>query len=194
MSIIYLYMRNYLSSLKKNAGFTLIELLVVIGILGILAAALIATIDPFEQLKKATDANIKNALVEYLNANVRYYTTHDTFPWDTVINGGAACNAAVDPPGNVALNAGNMPSCTTALVNDKELKSAYGNATDLLKEIYITGSLTNKTVRGCFKPSSQSQQKNKETKYTDSAGTIIGGVGTCKSTVGGTTDCYWCTE
>ena len=32
-------------------GFTLIELLVVIGILGILATSLIATIDPFEQLR-----------------------------------------------------------------------------------------------------------------------------------------------
>ena len=47
-----MYMRNYLSRLFKNSkGFTLIELLVVIGILGVLAAALIATIDPFEQIK-----------------------------------------------------------------------------------------------------------------------------------------------
>ena len=54
---------NVLCLVSNKAGFTLIELLVVIGILGILAAALVATIDPFEQLKKADDAKIKNIAV-----------------------------------------------------------------------------------------------------------------------------------
>ena len=36
-------------------GFTLIELLIVIAILGILAIALLATLDPFEQLRKSRD-------------------------------------------------------------------------------------------------------------------------------------------
>lgn len=184
-------MKSYFKSFKKNAGFTLIELLVVIGILGVLAAALIATIDPFEQLKKAQDANIKNATVEYLNANVRYYTTHNTFPWDSVVNGGDACNGTADPS-VVALNNATMATCTTALISEKELKSGFATATDLLKEIYITGDLTNKVVRGCFKPTSVSQQKSKETKYSDAAGTTLGS--TCKSAPDGTVDCYWCTE
>src|SRR3970040_449139 len=81
--IIINYMRKLLARFKGVQGFTLIELLVVIGILGILAAALVATIDPFEQLNKANDANSKNAAVEYLNANIRYYTTHNAMPWDT---------------------------------------------------------------------------------------------------------------
>jgi len=38
---------------RQNIGFTLMELLIVIGVLGILAAGLLAAIDPFEQLKKA---------------------------------------------------------------------------------------------------------------------------------------------
>jgi prepilin-type N-terminal cleavage/methylation domain-containing protein len=66
---------------KSSKGFTLIELLVVIGILGVLAAALVATIDPFEQLKKATDANVKNTAVEFIDANIRYFTTHNAMPW-----------------------------------------------------------------------------------------------------------------
>ena len=37
--------------MKRNFGFTLMELLIVIGVLGILAAGLLAAIDPFEQLK-----------------------------------------------------------------------------------------------------------------------------------------------
>ncbi|MCL5438448.1 MAG: type II secretion system GspH family protein [Patescibacteria group bacterium] len=183
---------KYLSKIKSSKGFTLIELLVVIGILGILAAALVATIDPFEQLKKASDSNIKNALVEYLNANVRYYTTHNAYPWDTVVNGGAACNGATAPTGLVALNAGNMPSCTTALTGEKELKSAFGTATSVLKEIFIKYDATANVVSGCFKPGSTSQQKSKETKYTDSAGTPDAG-NTCISN-GGATNCYWCTQ
>ncbi|MSU26267.1 MAG: type II secretion system protein, partial [Candidatus Levybacteria bacterium] len=67
---------------QKNKGFTLIELLVVIGILGILVATLVATINPFEQIKKASDSNTKNVAVEYLNANIRYYTNHTEFPFD----------------------------------------------------------------------------------------------------------------
>jgi len=64
-------------------GFTLIELLVVIGVLGILATGLLAAVDPFEQLKKARDANYRNAAIETLNAFTRYYATHGYFPWNS---------------------------------------------------------------------------------------------------------------
>src|SRR5260221_10989419 len=84
--------------LSASKGFTLIELLVVIGILGILASALVATIDPFEQLNKAQDANIKNVAVEFLNANIRYYTTHNAMPWDSVPNNGADCLSGTSDP------------------------------------------------------------------------------------------------
>lgn len=189
-------MKKRLSTLvslfNSSKGFTLIELLVVIGILGILAASLVATIDPFEQLKKAQDSNVKNAAVEYVNANIRYYTTHNTFPWDTVANGGALCNGGADPSGVVLT--GTMADCTTALESEKELKTGFGTATAIVKEIYASGNISTKLMKACFKPSSVSQQKSKDTKYTDAAGTVVGVDGTCKSTVGGATDCYWCTE
>jgi len=66
---------------KFSLGFTLIELLVVLGILGILAAGLLAAIDPFEQLKKGRDTNMRNTVIELLNATTRYYATHGDLPW-----------------------------------------------------------------------------------------------------------------
>ena len=92
-------MRNFLKLFKRDSGFTLIELLVVIGILGVLAAALIATIDPFEQIKKAQDSNTKNAAVEFNDALLRYYATHNAFPWE-LFPAGAGCDAATAPDGS----------------------------------------------------------------------------------------------
>lgn len=182
---------NYSTIQPFTSGFTLIELLVVIGILGILAAALVATIDPFEQLKKASDANVKNAMVEYLNANVRWYTTHNAFPWDTAANGGVDCNASTAPNDSQLTSAG-MASCIQALVTDKEVKAAFATATRELKEVYVTYDTTNNTIIGCFLPQSESQQRDANTKYTrvgaDQAADF------CKSDPPGTNNCYWCSR
>jgi prepilin-type N-terminal cleavage/methylation domain-containing protein len=64
-------------------GFTLIELLIVIALLGALAVGMIATIDPFEQLKKGQDTARRNIVSELYNAAIRYYGVKGTFPWGT---------------------------------------------------------------------------------------------------------------
>ena len=151
MFIINTYMRNYLKFLKVKEGFTLIELLVVIGILGILAAALVATIDPFEQLKKAQDTNTTNALVEWLNATTRYYTTHTAYMWDTVVKGGANCNGGAAPSGTTLSYAGTMKDCTDALLADNELKNAF-TTSNSLPLIFITQDVANQQTIGCFNP------------------------------------------
>ncbi len=191
MTIINAYMRNYFNRLQRNAGFTLIELLVVIGILGILATALIATIDPFEQLKKAQDSNVKNAAVEYLDANVRYYTTHNAFPWDTVANGGANCNGGVLPNGSVPLTDPTLATCVTPLTTENELKAGFATATKVLKEVYPTYTAATKTITVCFKPQSKSQQADDNTKF-DSNG-LANGTKVCTSPAL-TNGCFWCTQ
>jgi len=191
MIMISMYMRNYLKLLRTNAGFTLIELLVVIGILGILAAALVATIDPFEQLNKATDANVKNTVVEYIDANIRYFTTHQAMPWSDV-NAPAQCQAGGVPPSGSALTTAQMSSCTTAIISDAELKASFTTATNILPHIFITAG-SNNAVIGCFLPVSKSQLKDPNTKYSVTGGAVAGSPGTCKG-YGGAIDCYWCTQ
>lgn len=183
---------------RRNAyGFTLIELLVVIGILGILAAALIATIDPFEQLKKANDANTKNTAVEFVDANIRYFTTHNKMAWDIDSN----CSSGTAPVGGAnaggTVTSGNlggasMQGCLTDLVADGEIKAAFTTATGILSSIAITGG--SDSVTACFLPSSKSGQRDQNARYTAS-GTFPADTTTCLGATNagaGATACFWC--
>jgi len=162
-------MKKYLSSLKLNSGFTLIELLVVIGILGVLAAALIATIDPFEQLKKSQDANVKNTLVEFVDANVRYYATHNALPWWS--NGVSGCTSS-----DTSLNSAGAAPCVTGLISDGELKQSFNQATGILANIrYFGGDTSAPGVTACFSPVSKSQQKDPNTRFDSSGATVASG-------------------
>ena len=178
------------SQLKR--GFTLIELLVVIGILGILAAALIATIDPFEQLNKAQDANSKNTAVEFLNANIRYYTTHSALPWEPAPAGADCLGGTADLTGQALDPAGGILPCLQVLVSEGELKSSFTTAAGILTGLYANETGGNMTI--CYAPKSKSQKRDASTAYTDAAGSVD--ANTCPggptNPVTGTT-CYWCT-
>jgi len=180
---------------KQKKGFTLIELLVVIGILGVLAAALIATIDPFEQIKKAADSNTKNAAVEFNDGLLRYYATHNAFPWDA--NGDAACALTGVPNKTVLYSAPTLSPCVTALTNENELKSAFGSDINDLQNIYVTyDAVANDTIV-CFQPQSKSQEKVALMNADGTAGpgmathTCVFNNGVPASTMGG---CFWCTQ
>ena len=172
-----------------SKGFTLIELLVVIGILGILATALIATIDPFEQLKKASDSNVKNASVEFINGSLRYDVTHNALPWGDTAQGGYSGCGTNGSQTIVAAQLSSNGNCVDALINDGELKDVYKAATNITKEIWVSGDSNHATA--CYKPQSKSGQRDTQTKY-NSNGAITTG---CQSlTAGNTTNmsCYYC--
>lgn len=180
---------------KIQKGFTLIELLVVIGILGILAAALVATIDPFEQLKKAQDTTTTNVLTEWITATTRYYTTHLAFPWEAT-PAGAGCNDAAFPDGSDALDVAVMATCTTALIGDNELKAAFASSANL-KFVFITYDDNLKQVTGCFNPQSKSMLHNVNTHFSVTGAELGGSGGICETNAAkdnNPTSCYWCTK
>lgn len=66
----------------KN-GFTLIELVIVAAIIGILATAIIAVLDPFNQFQKASDAKRKSDLSQVQKALETYYQDKGRYPANT---------------------------------------------------------------------------------------------------------------
>lgn len=199
--IILNYMMNLFKFLKSEKGFTLIELLVVIGVLGILATGLLATIDPLEQFRKGADGNRKTTALELTNALTRYYSVHNTFPWDTVANGGAGCDGAAAPSATRVSNVTTptaFDDCLTALTNEGELKTTFQTQRGILNKLYVTDTTpansTAKSVAVCFDPESKSDSSKPETKWAGGAnGPTVPLASTCDPTVVNNT-CYWCSQ
>jgi prepilin-type N-terminal cleavage/methylation domain-containing protein len=171
-------MRKFLSiiSVSNKKGFTLIELLVVLGILGILAAALLAAINPIEQLNKAQDATLEQVASEFVSADARYYTANNAQP--------AGCTGS-------AVTLGSIATCYNNLITSGELKSSFGTlSASNFSSLYITFPATG-TPTACFTPTSHSVQSNSNTKYSLSHN---GGTGSNCISLGGTANCDWCTQ
>lgn len=167
------------------------ELLIVIGVLGILAAGLLAAIDPFEQLRKARDTNTRNSAIELLNATQRYYASHTAMPWNVTsitdcgwVNGAEsatndwkALRADVTESsfstGKVVVkvaregtpdNVAGVNSClkTTLITNDSELKDTF--FTSIQNVLYLGSGGPSRSVV-CFSPESKSEKSKEDTKY-----------------------------
>ena len=167
---------------KFQRGFTLIELLIVIAVLGILAAGVLATIDPFEQFKKARDTNTRNTMVELYNSFIRYNANHGTWPWS---GGGTVPNAAT-----LSSITGTLIS---SIINDGELKSGF--ASNLDGTVLTSSTVTfitspGETVAVCFLPQSKTIRKDANTKYS-----VNGDENSQNCPGNGTSgNCYWCAK
>lgn len=153
----------------KNKGFTLMELLIVIGVLGILAAGLLAAIDPFEQLKKARDSNYRSGAIELLQSFQRYYSNHGYFPWRASGTECATQNQATLAPttpvsslsaATVKVGASQdaeIAPCLSDLVADGELKATFSQG--LNTTIYVS-SWSKTDVRVCYLPEAKSNRND----------------------------------
>jgi prepilin-type N-terminal cleavage/methylation domain-containing protein len=167
--------------MNKNQGFTLMELLIVIGVLGILAAGLLAAIDPFEQLKKARDANNRNATIETVTSFTRYYATHGNFPWNLGVPP-VGCKTATDATDLLPLKNGTgavvpltvgagteLETCITSalITNDGELKTSFFDG--LQTDLYLS-STGPTSLQVCFNPESKALRNDlvSTTWYYDS--------------------------
>ncbi len=176
---------------NSKKGFTLIELLIVIALLGALAVALLAALDPLEQIKKGTDTGVRNTVSEIGSSFTRYASVKSgAFPYTTPIPfatvGSVAGNASYD--------------AITAVIGVGELKSDFMSlAKDQLSKIWLTGDDQHTYV--CFQPTAKSFRNDANTKFgtvSGSSGTMqeltgCDATGTGTSTAGGGTQaCYWC--
>ena len=129
----------------NKKGFTLIELLIVIVIIGLLAAVVIAAINPVESRNRAVDTGLKSDAGQLYNAIERHYASKGYFPWQAA----ATDTTSLGTGGVAALGTTWM----TALSTTSEIKPEFV-ARPNLANIRVYQSATN-SVSVCFTPTSQ---------------------------------------
>src|SRR3989344_2411586 len=88
--------------MRRIVGFTMIELLVVIAVIGVLAVAVLSSINPVEQINKGRDTRVRSNAAQMLNAVDRYYAIQEIYPWnDATYMGGADTLPSVAFPGAI---------------------------------------------------------------------------------------------
>jgi prepilin-type N-terminal cleavage/methylation domain-containing protein len=86
-------MKNIFNKMKR--GFTLVELLVVIGVIGVLAAGLVAVINPADRIAAANDAKVLGDMSQIIGAINAYAASNNgNFPVVTTPTNSATSWAA----------------------------------------------------------------------------------------------------
>ena len=175
-------------------AFTMIELLIVIAILGILAVAVLAAINPVEQINRGRDTGSRSDAEQLLSAIDRFYAYRGYYPWTTNPNNesalawrGVAGDTAISFTGG-SINAWpDDSSSTPCFVLDK---IANGNAdgscvgTNEVKRsfidkitktdynhlyVYFSGDAGD-SLYVCFKPQSGAMQDEAAIRCGDTSG------------------------
>lgn len=165
----------------KKFGFTMIELLIVIAVLGILAVAVLAAINPIEQINRGRDTGSRSDAEQLISAVDRFYASQGYYPWRTgatdVETGGVA--PVGDGTAFVAVDAGTTFTDGTEPVLDKlstggtaEIKTSFVKR--VVATTYNTLQIFNRGQQGdstyvCFVPKSGS--------FAEEAKTRCGGTG-----------------
>lgn len=157
---------------KKLPGFTMIELLVVIAVIGILAVALLASLNPLEQIRKGRDTRTRSDSSQLASALERYNASLGYFPWQ------ASEGEDLSPAGadldfiqvntTTAITGCSLTPCTIdvvmqSLTDTNEVKSSFIDkitATSYADTfLYYNDEDTGASVHVCFIPESNSFAK-----------------------------------
>lgn len=151
----------------KQAGFTMIELLVVIAVIGVLAVAVLSSINPIEQINKGRDTRTRSDAAQLINAVDRYYSIHEKYPWNVVSADYTPSGTVQDTPDAEYAYTGNVPGATptdadmslygwiTTLMETSEVKAGFTNRLEQDNAISMFKAQgPNQTMYACFYPSS----------------------------------------
>ena len=153
----------------RKLGFTMIELLIVIAVLGILAVAVLAAINPIEQINRGRDTGSRSDAEQLLSAIDRFYTSQAYYPWQTGASDLANEPLAWSDIGAVADTAATPVLMLTKLSTGgtSELKSSFvtrvNSATYNTMYAYTRGTQGD-SVYICFLPKSGAFKEEAKTR------------------------------
>ena len=189
-------------ALRKTVtkGFTMIELLIVIAVLGVLAVAVLATINPIEQINRGRDTGSRGDTEQLLSAIDRYNANKGLWPWQ---------DAATDDPAlawtTVTAAAPSSPNGCPMLGLLSTSADPACSATDEIKASFVQrlvdvrsnalymeyGGGTGVSVYICFNPQSVAFQKQADERCAGTPPTDYpaNACGACPVSLGRHTSC-----
>jgi prepilin-type N-terminal cleavage/methylation domain-containing protein len=209
-------------SFIQSLGFTMIELLIVISILGFLAVAVLAAINPIEQINRGKDTGSRSDAEQLLSSIDRYYASNGYYPWTigptdvqtgTSAAGNAAAGSGVQVLFNTTVNPLDETGCSWAakLTSGDALVAGCNGANELKATFttrvmhptnYNTLQVYNRGNQGdstyiCFQPKSKQFLDDAKNRCVDAAGSgfpadIAIGAALCVDAVTTGTDVWSC--
>lgn len=178
----------------KSLGFTMIELLVVIAVIGVLAVAVLSSLNPIEQINKGRDTRLRSDAGQLLSAAERYFSLHELYPWNEVRAGTQpytpsstvfSSQFSFNGP-NDAQNAGGTWNWMYQLSDTQEVKPAFViRLVQDSKVIVLREAGPNSSTYVCFSPASYAFQLEAARNCQNGATqTTIAGFTLCSTTDG----------
>ncbi len=177
----------------------MIELLIVIAVLGVLAVAVLAAINPIEQINRGRDTGSRSDSEQLLSAIDRYNASQMLWPWEA-----AADDADAVAWAQITALAPAQPSgaaCPMLSVLRHDATDVNCSGTDEVKQSFVNrlgtnpaynalymeyGGETGDSVYVCFSPQSMSfaQEADRRCLGTTPVGFPVAACGACDALVG----------